>query len=108
MHVFPLASSVPFQIVLFNFPLIVVVVMDVELLLLLLPCRCSVNEEWKRIRSSASKQVVPRRVGRFVSPMCDIADDFITHLEEIMDEDGNISDIPPEVSKWTFQSKHSH
>ena len=41
-----------------------------------------------------------------MTPMCDIADNFITHLEGIMDEDGNISDITPEVSKWTFQSNN--
>ena len=47
---------------------------------------------------------MPRRVANFVTPMCDIIDNFITHLEGVMDEDGNISNITPEVSKWTFQS----
>ena len=65
------------------------------------------DEEWKKIRTSASKQVVPRRVGNFVSPMCDIADDFIDHLEKVMDEHGDISDMLPEVAKWTFQSKYN-
>ena len=62
------------------------------------------DAEWKRTRNAASKQVVPRRVGNFVTPMCDIADNFITHLEGVMEEDGNISNIPPEVPKWMFQS----
>ncbi len=65
------------------------------------------NEEWKRLRSLASKQIAPRRVRNFVDPMCDIVDDFIGHLEGIMDDQGNIADIPPEVSKWTFQSKQN-
>ncbi len=60
------------------------------------------NEEvWKKIRSSASKQVVPRRVGNFVEPLCDIADELLEHLESTRKESGN--DIRPEVNKWAFQ-----
>ncbi len=56
---------------------------------------------WKKIRSSASKQVVPRRVGNFVEPLCDIADELLEHLESTRIESGN--DIRPEVNKWAFQ-----
>ncbi len=59
------------------------------------------GEVWKEIRSSASKQVVPRRVGNFVEPLCDIADELLEHLESTRKESGN--DIRPEVNKWAFQ-----
>ena len=61
------------------------------------------GEVWKKIRSTASKQVIPRRVGNFVEPLSDIADEFLAHLESIKDEFGNVDDIRPELSKWSFQ-----
>jgi len=52
------------------------------------------GELWKKTRSSASKQVIPHRVGSFVGPLCEIADDFLSHLESKMDDSGNVSDVP--------------
>ena len=63
----------------------------------------SKDEEWKQARSNAAKQVVPRRVGNFVEPLCDIAEELLSHLETIQDEAGNIQDVSTEISKWTFQ-----
>ena len=65
----------------------------------------SKDEEWKQTRSNAAKQVVPRRVGNFVEPLCDIAEEFLSHLETIQDEVGNIQDIAPEMNKWAFQGE---
>ena len=51
------------------------------------------------IQASGAKEIL-----NFITSICDIADNFITHLEGVMDEDGNISNITPEVSKWTFEN----
>ena len=69
---------------------------------------CSSGEEWKKIRSAASKQVIPRRVGNFVEPLSDIADEFVAHLGAIKDESGNVYDLQPELDKWAFQGNYSH
>lgn len=58
---------------------------------------------WKEIRSAAAKQVIPRRVYNFVEPLAIIAEEFLAHLESILDESGNIQDIRPELHKWAFQ-----
>ena len=47
--------------------------------------------------------MIPRRVGNFVEPLSDIADEFLAHLESIKDKFGNVDDIRPELSKWSFQ-----
>ena len=49
--------------------------------------------------------MVPRRVGNFVEPLCDIAEELLSHLETIQDEAGNIQDITPEMNKWAFQGE---
>lgn len=47
---------------------------------------------------------MPRRVGNFADPLCDIVDEFLSHLNKnIMDGSGNVSDIVPELAKWAFQ-----
>ena len=48
---------------------------------------------------------MPRRVGNFVEPLCDIAEEFLSHLETIQDQAGNIQDIAPEMNKWAFQGE---
>lgn len=67
----------------------------------------SIGELWKRYRSNASRQVVPRRVANFVEPLCVIAEGLLSHLETLQDEDGNVQDITPEMYKWAFQGKHA-
>ena len=40
-----------------------------------------------------------------MEPLCDIAEDLLSHLESIQDEAGNIQDITPEMNKWAFQGE---
>ena len=61
------------------------------------------DELWKTIRSNASKQIIPRRVGNFVEPLCGIAKELLAHLETMQDDSGNVADIMPELAKWAFQ-----
>ena len=70
-----------------------------------LSCSCSQSkgEDWKKIRSNAAKQVMPRRVRNFVEPLCDIAEELHSHLESIQDEAGDVQDIALEMNKWAFQ-----
>ena len=60
---------------------------------------------WKKTRSNAAKQVVPRRVGNFVQPLSVIADELLSHLEKVKDESGTVQDITPELQNWAFQGK---
>ena len=59
--------------------------------------------EWKRIRSAGSKQALPQRVAKFVTPLNEIADILMDQLEKSRDEDGNISDVRDFTVKWSFQ-----
>ncbi len=61
------------------------------------------GEVWKKTRSNAAKQVVPRRVGNFVEPLCVVADQLLSHLETLQDESGNVEDIRSDLYKWAFQ-----
>ncbi len=61
------------------------------------------GEVWKKTRSNAAKQVVPRRVGNFVEPLCVVAEQLLTHLETLQDESGNVEDIRSELNKWALQ-----
>ena len=70
-------------------------------------CFNSSGKVWKRSRSLAAKQVVPRRIGNFVEPLADIAGNFMEHLESLMDRSGTVADVAPEVNKWAFQGAHS-
>ena len=64
------------------------------------------GEVWKKIRSAAAKQVVPRRVANFVEPLSIVAEELLSHLESIQDESGVVQDITPELSKWAFHGKY--
>ena len=68
---------------------------------------CRKGKEWKRTRSNASKQVVPRRVGNFVEPLSVIANELLSYLEAIKDESGTVADITPECLKWAFQGTYA-
>ena len=61
------------------------------------------GSEWKRIRSAGSKQILPQRVAKFVTPLSEIADILMEQLEKSSDEDGNISDVRDFTVKWSFQ-----
>ena len=61
------------------------------------------KEVWKRTRSNAAKQVVPRQVGNFVEPLCTVAEQLFSHWETVQDESGNVPDIRPALYKWAFQ-----
>ena len=64
------------------------------------------KEDWKRIRSAVSKQVIPRRVGNLTAPLCDITDDLLENLKEIVEtNDGQIEDVTEKMTAWAFQSK---
>ncbi len=60
---------------------------------------------WKKTRSFAAKQIIPRRVGNFVNPLCEVADEFLEHLESLMDDSGTVADVAPEINKWAFQGQ---
>ena len=66
---------------------------------------CRKGEEWKKIRSGAAKQVVPRRVYNFVEPLSVIAEELMCHMGSLKDESGNVHDIRHEVLKWAFQGQ---
>ena len=59
--------------------------------------------EWKKIRSAGSKQVLPQRVAKFVTPLSKVAEDLMEQLEKSRDKDGNINDIRDFTVKWSFQ-----
>ena len=69
-------------------------------------CCISQGEEWRKIRSNATKQVIPRRVANFVEPLSVIAEELLSHLEALQDEGGNVQDVSPELSKWAFQGRY--
>ena len=63
----------------------------------------SKGEEWKRIRSSASKQIVPRRVANYAPGLCEVGDDFVEYIRHKRRPDGYLEDVYSALMKWAFQ-----
>eukprot|EP00731_Ephydatia_muelleri_P038436 Em0760g2a len=61
------------------------------------------GEEWKRIRSSASKQIVPRRVANYAPGLCEIGDGFVEYIRRKRGHDGYLEDVSSALTKWAFQ-----
>ena len=64
--------------------------------------------EWKRIRSAAAKQVVPRRVGNFTAPLNEINDELLQYVARIRNKDGYVENIGSVLDMWAFQGKYIH
>ncbi|XP_064393529.1 probable cytochrome P450 49a1 isoform X2 [Halichondria panicea] len=63
------------------------------------------EEDWKRIRSATSKQVIPRRVGNLTPPVCDATDDLLNQMTKMSSENnGRIEDVMHLITKWAFQN----
>ena len=71
------------------------------------PCHSSHSEgeDWRHLRSSASKYVVPRRVANYAPGLCEIGDSFVEHLRLKRDSDGYVEDVNSALVKWAFQGK---
>ena len=67
---------------------------------------CSKGEEWKKIRSAASKQVIPRRVANFTAPLSVVSDNLAEQFEIHKDQDAYISDIRDFMARWAFQGNY--
>ena len=63
----------------------------------------SKGEEWKRLRSSASKQIVPRRVANYAPGLCEVGDDFVEYIRRKRRPDGYLEDVYSALMKWAFQ-----
>ena len=63
----------------------------------------SKGEEWKHLRSSASKQIVPRRVANYAPGLCEIGDDFVEYIRRKRRPDGYLEDVYSALMKWAFQ-----
>ena len=61
------------------------------------------GEEWKKLRSGASRQVTPRRVGNYTSTMCELASDFADHLVAVRNDDCIVRSIQDELMKFAFR-----
>ena len=63
------------------------------------------GEEWKRIRSAAKKQIIPRRVGNFAPTLSKFADQFGNHLYSIRNPEGYVTDVQAQTMKYAFQGE---
>ena len=61
------------------------------------------GKEWKHIRSSASKQIVPRRVANYAPGLCEIGDGFVEYIRHKRGPDGYLEDVNSALTKWAFQ-----
>ena len=60
------------------------------------------GKEWKHIRSSASKQIVPR-VANYAPGLCEIGDGFVEYVRRKRGPDGLLEDVSSALVKWAFQ-----
>ena len=61
------------------------------------------GKEWKHIRSSASKQIIPRRVANYAPGLCEIGDGFVEYVRRKRGPDGLLEDVSSALMKWAFQ-----
>ena len=64
----------------------------------------SKGEEWKRLRSSASKQILPRRVANYAPGLrLEIGDGFVEYIRCKRGSDGYLEDVYSALMKCAFQ-----
>ena len=63
----------------------------------------SKGEEWKQLRSSASKQIVPRRVANYAPGLCEVGDGFVEYIRCKRGSDGYLEDVCSALMKCAFQ-----
>ena len=63
----------------------------------------SIGEDWKKLRSAMSRQVVPRRVANYTPGLCKISEDLCDHLAAQKDIDGWVGDIFDATAKWSLK-----
>ena len=63
------------------------------------------GHEWKQIRSSASKQIVPRRVANYAPGLCEIGGDLVDYIKHKREPDGYVEDVSSALMKWAFQGE---
>ena len=61
------------------------------------------KNDWKRLRSAMTKQVVPRRLTHFTSPLCSVSDELCDHIQRIKDDKGWVDDIWVHMQKWALK-----
>ena len=61
------------------------------------------GKEWKHIRSSASKQIVPRQVANYAQGLSEIGDGFVEYIRRKRRPDGLLEDVSSALVKWAFQ-----
>ncbi|XP_025107370.1 probable cytochrome P450 CYP44 [Pomacea canaliculata] len=63
------------------------------------------GEEWYRIRRGAHYlMLVPREVAAYLPLVDDVATAFTNHLDNIRDDQGRVSRLDVEVSKWNLET----
>ena len=63
----------------------------------------SVGEQWKKVRSSSAKQIVPQRVANYASGLCEIGDCFMGHIRRKRNSNNIVEDVNTALVKWAFQ-----
>ena len=63
----------------------------------------SLGEDWKKLRSAMSRQVVPRRVANYTPGLCKISEDLCDHLAAQRGTDGWVDDIFDATGKWSLK-----
>ena len=62
------------------------------------------QDEWKRLRSAMSKQVMPHRLSHFTPSLCSIADELCDHMTAIQKEGSRqVDDVYPYLQKWALK-----
>ena len=64
----------------------------------------SLGEDWKKLRSAMSRQVVPRRVANYTSGLCKITEDLCDHLAAQRGADYWVDDIFDAMGKWSLKA----
>lgn len=47
----------------------------------------------------------PKAIEKYLPVVADIADEFIDHVKQIMDNRGHVPDLRKEISKWNIECK---
>ena len=53
----------------------------------------------------AKKTMRPKEVAQYIPEMCEVGDDFMKRLRDILTPEGHVPNLEQELFKWAFESK---
>ena len=63
----------------------------------------STGAAWRKLRSTMSRQIVPRKIANYIPGLCKVSEDLCDHLAAQRNTDGWVDDVFDATGKWSLK-----